>query len=343
MFFLDFLQSIQHDAPKKIYVLTTNSAVLETPISLSTDEIQQLIDFAVQHHPFIEFQSKKIPMLTFLMSLGTQISRDQQDLILGFKDPRFEELIIQTAEQKIAYTNADVPFSAVFGLSANPPTMGHLMFIQHLLTQYADVHVVLNGQSPLKKKEEYAPADLRLEMLSDMLSASDLPLKQCLIERVEIDREYPSRMIATLSLLTLSSAISKRWVLVLGIDVLFHFLEWYQWDRIGHLCELKFYPRPGVVIDVDNMLTSLQKMTEQGMSITLVYDTVSLKEKYRSICSQLNKPVTLVHEPFCFLESASCELRQYYKSATPQDTPPATIHASVDQKIRKLKLYGFDE
>lgn len=341
MNFRELLHSLKTEAPKAAYALVVDNDVFQKPILLSEQEVRFLIDFAIEHQPEIEFQGTTVPMLTFLMSLGTQETEHQNDLVLGLKDPRFEAILIEKAEQKVRETVCDGSVSVLFGLSANPPTIGHLLFIKHLLTQYAQIHIVLNAQSPLKKNQEDVSSNLRLEMLSEMLKAEQLSLHRCLIERVEIDRAPPSRMVATLSLLILSATQPSRWLLVLGLDVLFHFHNWYQWSRIGALCDLKFYPRTGFLLEKKKIMACLHRMIEHDINITLVYDTMLLKAEYEDINACLKKPVQVVYEKTELPQSASTDLRRHYADTNVSSGVPSTIHPVVDAQIRRLKLYGF--
>ena len=230
----------------------------------------------------------------------------------------------------------------IFGLRRNPPTIDHLRFIQHLVETYDCVDLVLNAQSPCKEKTDYVPAEIRLEMLTEMLEAEHVDKNRYEISRVEIDRDPPSRMIATLSLLTLASPISHRLILALGLDALLHFEKWYQWERLGGLCEIKFYPRPGIVLDTTQAVRILQKMTKQGIQITLVYHTEALKHQYQSINAQLKLPLTLIEESIATSNRSSTELRDYYASLSgDKDIIPPNIHPVVDRKIRALNLYGY--
>jgi nicotinate (nicotinamide) nucleotide adenylyltransferase len=138
----------------------------------------------------------------------------------------------------------------VFGLSANPPTKNHLIFIEYLLglTSYDLVRVVLSAQSPLKSAADYLPAEDRFSLLKAMLEAASIDFKRCVLERLELERPPPSYMIDTLKALHLraeQTGVHEHMTLVLGLDALGQFTDWYQWDAYGDVCDIKFYPRAG--------------------------------------------------------------------------------------------------
>lgn len=343
MNFLQFLAEIEREMPRKSYTLDAISSP-NFPVILSQNDIAKLIDFALLHQPMITIfpNTKAIPMLTFLMSLGTQEQEGELDRVLGLKDARIEHEMIEKALIHAKKGRANGIKKIVFGLSGNPPTIDHLRFIQHLVEKYEYVYLVLNAQSPCKKRTDYVSADLRLEMLAEMLEAEHVDKNRYEISSVEMDRDPPSRMIATLSLLTLSSAVSLQLTLALGLDALLHFEQWYQWQRFGGLCDIKFYPRPGIVLDIHQAARVLQKMTKEGIGTTLVYHTEELKHQYQRINAQLDVPLTLIKESISTSNSSSTELRDYYSSLSDGiGNIPLNIHPVVDRKIRALQLYGY--
>lgn len=218
------------------------------PLKLTTSEIETIITDAAKnqyvinrpHHPY------PISLLTQFLSMGTTRSRAHTDLdpILGEKDPRIEDAFIACAKKAQHHAHDVKTHAAIFGLSANPPTRDHGQYIRSLLTRYDRVHVIVNAQSPLKSETELVNAEARFEMMRIMLHAEGIDFTRCRLERIEIDRDPPSRMIATLSLLILMYP-QTSWSLILGADAFDQFTAWYRWEDFKSLCQIVCYPRPG--------------------------------------------------------------------------------------------------
>ena len=212
----------------------------------------------------------------------------------------------------------------VFGLSGNPPTENHLLFIQYLLSlkHYDLVRVVLNAQSPLKVKEPYLAAEARFDLLKVMLEASKVDFHRCILERLEIDRPPPSRMIDTLSaLLARAKAqnISEKITLALGLDALMAFKAWYQWEAYAGLCEIKFYPRAHVGVSQDDVLNQLMQLRQAGIQASLITNESGV---------------------IPMVQGSATEARLHYASGLPGC--PKGITPVVDQLIRKRGYYGLN-
>lgn len=210
----------------------------------------------------------------------------------------------------------------VFGLSGNPPTQNHLLFIQHLLKLpgYDLLRVILNHQSPLKQSQDYIPAEARFALLKAMLKSAEIDLKRCILERIEIDRPAPSRMIDTLTILhqrAKQHGFREKITLVLGLDALKVFTDWYQWDTFGALCEIKFYPR-------DN-----ERMSDQAIKQKIdILRAAGIKARF----------VSRQEETVPMLTGSATSARQYYASG--KSGVPEGISEVVDQMIRAHGYYG---
>ncbi|MDF1646190.1 MAG: hypothetical protein P1U61_04295 [Legionellaceae bacterium] len=210
----------------------------------------------------------------------------------------------------------------VFGLSGNPPTKNHLLFIQHLLSlkTYDLVRVVLNAQSPLKSFQGYIPAEGRFELLKAMLDFESVDFNRCILERLELERPPPSYMIDTLSALisrAKQQGIDEKITLALGLDALKQFTRWYQWDTYGTLCEVKFYPRVGEEMPLKDVNTSLSPLHEAGIQASVV----SFEDE---------KPHMVA--------GSSTAARAYY--AAGMTGRPDGITEVVDKLIREKGYYG---
>ena len=279
------------------------------------------------------------------MSVGTELPPDQDnsDNFLGRKDNRIETYIIEKATERTKEARHDAPNAVVFGLSGNPPTINHLVYINHLMTEYKTVYTIINAQSPLKDPKSYLHAETRLKMLQKMLEAERVDPERCKIERLEIDRAPPSRMIATISLLILHSDLNTRFTLALGLDGLVDFSKWYKWQQYGDLCDIKFYPRQGVTIDADEITTTLTAMLNNNINVTLVYNSAEQKHAYETIQISLSdRRLSLSEEIIPTFDGSATELREYYGPNHPDNTQiHRNIHPVVDAFIREQELYGY--
>ncbi|MDF1678425.1 MAG: hypothetical protein P1U32_07010 [Legionellaceae bacterium] len=207
----------------------------------------------------------------------------------------------------------------VFGLSGNPPTKNHLLFIQHLLTLegYDLVRVILSAQSPLKPLQDYIPPEARFKMLNAMLEVAGVDWRRCVLERLELDRPPPSYMKETLRALierARKADIEEHITLVLGLDALNTLTDWYAWQDLGALCEIQFYPRGDVVMPQSAIYEKLQVLQDAGIQASVVTRETDM------------------------VAGSATHARLYYaagKSGIPQGITP-----EVDQLIRAKGYYG---
>ena len=209
--------------------------------------------------------------------------------------------------------------SIVFGLSGNPPTQNHLLFIQHLLRLdgYNLLRVVLSAQSPLKSLEEYLPAESRFELLKTMLESAAIDWNRCVLERLELERPPPSRMFDTLNALIARSkqqGIFEQITLVLGLDALKQFTDWYQWDSLGELCEIQFYPREDEMMSFDEITAKLRVLHDAGIKASVVSRKADM------------------------LAGSASKARAHYASG--RSDIPEGITEVVDKLIREHGYYG---
>jgi len=188
---------------------------LQKPFKLSSAEVAILIELAIKNH------SERL--LVALASMGTvelmsdNTIKDPVEPLIGQRDSTIETALIakalalQSAKEK----DKERPCRYVYGLSGNPPTLNHLHFIEHLVRD-GEATVVLNAQSPLKALDSYVEPNLRFDMLHLMIDSLDEYSKsRCTLSRLEIDRPPPSRMVVTMSLLTLLAQKDEQLTLVL--------------------------------------------------------------------------------------------------------------------------------
>ncbi|MDA9272071.1 hypothetical protein N9Q05_01640 [bacterium] len=259
---------------------------------------------------------------------------------------------IEKAKKRIQQMSPDTAQAVIFGLSGNPPTLHHLVFIKHLMRRYSTVHVILNRQSPLKARGDEVDVEIRFEMLQAMMGAEKLDSNHCILERLEMDRAPPSRMIETISALILNAERDSKFTLALGLDCLVDFEKWYKWQHFGDVCDIKFYPRPGMVIPVQQMKNTLKAMVSHHIHVTLVYHSREQKKVYEMILphtssrpsAETRGEISLLAEDILMSEGSSTALRYYYSDNNADNSKvPSDIHSVVDAIIRKRGLYGYHQ
>ena len=300
---------------------------------LTSAEISTLVDMAIEKKIKINFQYRQINLLTLLLSTGTVVTTPDVFSILEQKDASIEQHIIHKAIIKNQQTSHH-PLekkSVVFGLSGNPPTHNHALFIEHLADTYDNsVHVVLNALNPLKKGA--VDPEIRYEMLTTLLVERGLS-KRCQVERLEIDRCAPSRMVATMSALVLMSEPHTHFTLALGWDGLKTFTKWYNWVKLSRLCEIAFYSRPGEFMDRDAMKNWLKPLKNAAARIKIIFATEAQHAHFHSACEGICTRI----EPIKTEKGSSTEARLAYADGAL--LAPPGISPGVDAIVRAHGLY----
>ena len=124
---------------------------------------------------------------------------------------------------------------ALFGTSADPPTEGHRVLLQGLLSLYPRV---ATWASDNPQKHHGAPLALRAELLGALVAALDDP-------RLSLEQELSSPW----AIETLERA-ARRWpgellVFVVGSDLVAQIPRWRQASRLLAGCRLAIAPRGG--------------------------------------------------------------------------------------------------
>lgn len=208
--------------------------------------------------------------------------------------------------------------TVVFGLSGNPPTKNHALFIKHLLSlpRFDKVRVVLSNASPLKLAEDYLEPEARLELLKVMLEAEGLLSDKLVIERLELDRPPPSYMIDTLKALK-ARAPDERITLALGLDTLKTFTKWHEWSAFGGLCEIEFYPRADEVMSEEEIDEALEPLKQAHINAHAIDTT---------------------QEPVPMTKGSATDARAHYKFG--YKGVPEGITKVVDEMIRERGYYS---
>ena len=219
---------------------------------------------------------------------------------------------------------------AIFGFSANPPTKNHLAFIHHLAEHYDQVLIIPTNQSTLKKPDDYAPVTSRIRMTEALLEDTQHN-NRCELNRSEVDRDPPSRMIDTLSQLILQSD-NTNYTLALGFDSLTSFTKWYHWNDFSRLCEVKFYPRQGpegeiTPKEMHEALSALltPKPPNTPINLSLVFESKEKKAPFDAILHEfIPLGLNVNIEDVAMRAGCATDIRTFYQSHRNQKHPGVT-------------------
>jgi nicotinate-nucleotide adenylyltransferase len=147
---------------------------------------------------------------------------------------------------------------ALFGASADPPTLGHQWILRWLSTQFAQV-VVWAANNPLKQSHG-ATLEHRMEMLRRLIAEITPP-----VNNIQVYPELSSPY--TIETVKLAQ---QRWpqadlTLVVGSDILPQLSRWRQAQMLLTWVKLLVIPRPGYVI----MPKTLSQLAQLGATITI--------------------------------------------------------------------------
>jgi nicotinate-nucleotide adenylyltransferase len=139
---------------------------------------------------------------------------------------------------------------ALFGTSADPPTLGHLAILNYLSDQYDRV-AIWAADNPFKPDQ--TPLDHRNRML-------ELLVHSLLSNQVSVERDLSHQR----TILSIQKA-QERWpganfTLVIGADLVDQLPKWYQVEAILQAVKLLVMPRSGYELTQK----SLQGLTQLG-------------------------------------------------------------------------------
>ena len=154
---------------------------------------------------------------------------------------------------------------ALFGTSADPPTVGHQTILSWL-SQHYDRVVVWASDNPFKQHQ--TPLGDRTKMLH--LAISDLNLRH----NISLHPELSDRR----TLITVNKARAKwgeaEYTLVIGSDILPQINSWYRSEELLKLVKVLIVPRSGYGIEAQD-LTSLNQIGGELAIATLNAPKVS--------------------------------------------------------------------
>lgn len=130
--------------------------------------------------------------------------------------------------------------------SFNPVHGGHLAVARYVVERELaeEVWMVVSPQNPLKKPEELAPFEDRLEMVRLALAeAGEARLRVCDVER---ELPYPSYTIHTVEYLQRLYP-DIRFTILAGSDIADQLPRWHRSEELQRRVDFLFYPRGGGV------------------------------------------------------------------------------------------------
>jgi nicotinate-nucleotide adenylyltransferase len=181
---------------------------------------------------------------------------------------------------------------ALFGTSADPPTLGHRALLQGLVHHYPAV-ATWASDNPLK--QHVAPLPLRTALLAAMVAAIGDP-------RLSLHQELSSPW----AIETLERA-RRLWpdrtpVLVVGSDLAGAIPRWHQADALLRDCRLALVPRQGWPLDA----AALDRLRAAGARVDVLHLAVPATassalrhgaDTAGSLPAEL-RPLLLQHNPY---------------------------------------------
>ncbi len=146
---------------------------------------------------------------------------------------------------------------ALFGTSADPPTVGHQAILKWLAEHFDQV-AVWASDNPFKAHQSSLPQ--RQEMLRLLIRDT-----QSLSQNVAL---YPE--LSDPKTLTTVQRAHQRWpdaefTFVIGSDLVPKLLQWYQIEAVFSQVELLVIPRPGYPLEAQD----LQQLSGQGAEVAI--------------------------------------------------------------------------
>jgi nicotinate-nucleotide adenylyltransferase len=132
---------------------------------------------------------------------------------------------------------------ALFGTSADPPTIGHQTILKWL-SQHYDQVVVWASDNPFK--QDQTPLEFRSEMLE--LAIKELRLKNAKVYPELSDRHTLVTVQKARAQWSQNLELGLELSLVIGADILPQFCNWYRIKELLEQVKVLIIPRPGYAI-----------------------------------------------------------------------------------------------
>ena len=142
----------------------------------------------------------------------------------------------------------------LLGGTFDPPHWGHLWLAETARAQLglAQVLFLPVGQPPHKHDQEITAVSHRLHLTQ--LAIQDTPHFE--LSTIDVKREPPHATVTLLPLLQQVYPDAQLWWLI-GSDSLRDLPTWFKPQELIQMCRLAVLPRPGVVIDWDDLQTAV--------------------------------------------------------------------------------------
>ncbi len=206
---------------------------------------------------------------------------------------------------------------ALFGTSADPPTIGHQVVLEWLAQRFDRV-AVWASDNPFKGNQ--TPLEHRQQML------------RCLVDHVQLPQiQHDPRLSDPRTLNTVNTA-RQRWpsaqfTLVVGSDVLPTLLHWHRVEELLNLVEILVLPRSGAPL----IEATLQALRSQGAKVAIANflgpDISS--SAYRNTGNAAGLPETIS----TYIQAHDLYPQLTESHETPADLPLAGFNVGVDNVI----------
>ena len=180
-----------------------------------------------------------------------------------------------------------------FGGTFDPPHLGH-MIIAHEARYHLDlskVNWIITPDPPHKTNRVVTPQEHRLEMLKRVVDLEE----GFEISDVDIQRSSPHYAADTVEILKRQNPEIEM-VYIIGEDSLRDLASWYEPDRFLSAVDiLAVYPRPDIVIDIDQLEVSLPGLDDKlyyldeieiDISSSMIRDRVSRGGRFEHFLSK---------------------------------------------------------
>lgn len=155
----------------------------------------------------------------------------------------------------------------IMGGTFDPPHFGHLAAAEMARAELnlSRVLFVPTNRSPWKLSRLMSTTEQRLEMVERAIAGHS----SFELSRVDVDRPPPSYTYETLQLLAAQHPDAELFF-IMGLDSLRDLGNWNQAEEILRLAQLVVCARPGVEVDVGQMMELLHKLPNLLHKLTFV-------------------------------------------------------------------------
>ncbi|WP_455671876.1 nicotinate (nicotinamide) nucleotide adenylyltransferase [Phocaeicola sp.] len=158
--------------------------------------------------------------------------------------------------------------TGIFGGSFNPIHIGHLALANYLCeySELDEVWFLVSPHNPLKKQTDLWDDNLRLELVK--LAIADYPKFRA--SDFEFHLPRPSYMVNTLDALQAAHP-DREFTLIIGADNWKLFPRWYKSKEIMARHRIMVYPRPGYLMEQENLPPSVQLVDTPQLEISSTF------------------------------------------------------------------------